>query len=136
TGRQMVQTSAAIAASVSAVRVVVVWLHPTRKDAIASVTSTINTLAVRDLESIEHRLFDIGTLCPPGDLHGELEQQLQDGKPGHYDGLLAGKRYVAIAASTATKEACSSGVARSSGRTPNATSAPAAAPTIEPISFE
>ena len=72
------KTSAAITASVSTVRVAVVWLHPTRKDAIASVASTINALTVRDLESIEYRLFDVCTLSPPGKLRGELEQQLQN----------------------------------------------------------
>jgi hypothetical protein len=82
--------STAIDFSVAPVFVGRIDWHPTSGYVVASRNGNVHTLAVKDLQFIEDRLFDIEPLSPPSDEAGELKDELECRKPGHA-GLLAGK---------------------------------------------
>jgi hypothetical protein len=84
--------SAAIDVSVAAVFVGRIDWHPPSKDIVASSDGSIHALAMKDIQFIEYRLFNVEPFSPPSDEAGELKDELERRQPAHDAGLLAGNR--------------------------------------------
>jgi hypothetical protein len=92
TGFQARQVSFAIDFSVSAVFVGRIDWHPASEHIIASSNGSVDPLAMKDFQFIEHRLFDVEPFSPPCNEASELKDKFESSQPGHTAGLLAGNR--------------------------------------------